>query len=400
VSPWFSDALLRAQSDDRLVMLARAGHERAFVAIVERYRRPLYAFTRRLVPEARAEDVLQQAFTNAWAALSGGADVRHLRAWLHQIVRNAAIAAVRPAGDEPLSELLVGADGPERDVELRLLVSETLDNIARLPEHQRAAIVKTAMEGRSRSEVASSLGVTDGAVRALLHRARTTLRAAATALTPMPLATWAAGGRGPGLEHAAELVAGAGSASIAGATAKTGTIVAVTGAVAGSLASHGTPLPGHHPQHHRRAVIAGHHHRATAPVRLPAPHAGPAATTAGTAPAHAAPAAGPPRPAPPPTRDRSASAPHGLAVVVRRSDEDGGHGRRHRSAALRAPRDDADDAPLRAPPGDDADEGGDGDDDTTAMTAQTPEADDGDDRGGGDDGLDQPDPASATASDD
>jgi hypothetical protein len=87
-------------------------------------------------------------------------------------------------------------------------------------------------------------------------------------------------------------------------------------------------------------------------------------------------------------------------VVVRRSDEDGGHGRRHRSAALRAPRDDADDAPLRAPPGDDADEGGDGDDDTTAMTAQTPEADDGDDRGGGDDGLDQPDPASATASDD
>ena len=73
MSPWFSDALLRAQSDDRLVMLARAGHERAFVAIVERYRRPLHAFARRLVPEARVEDVLQQAFLNAWAALSAGA---------------------------------------------------------------------------------------------------------------------------------------------------------------------------------------------------------------------------------------------------------------------------------------------------------------------------------------
>jgi hypothetical protein len=36
-------ALLRAQTDERLVELARAGHERAFEAIVERYRKPLLA---------------------------------------------------------------------------------------------------------------------------------------------------------------------------------------------------------------------------------------------------------------------------------------------------------------------------------------------------------------------
>ncbi|HEY3189009.1 MAG TPA: RNA polymerase sigma factor, partial [Solirubrobacteraceae bacterium] len=186
-------------------MLARAGHERAFVAIVERYRRPLHAFTRRLVPEGRVEDVLQQAFMSAWAALCGGAEVRHLRGWLHQIVRHAAIAVAAAPGDEPLPETIVGEGGPEAEVELRLLVRETLDNVARLPDHQRAAVVKTAMEGRSREEVASSLGVTEGAVRGLLHRARTTLRAAATAVTPMPLAAWAAGGRGPGVEHVAEL---------------------------------------------------------------------------------------------------------------------------------------------------------------------------------------------------
>src|SRR5207249_1933972 len=93
------------------------------------------------------------------------------------------------------------------------------------------------------------------------------------------------------LEHAAELVAGAGSASIAGATAKTGTIVVVTGAVAGRLAGHGTPLPGHHSQHHRRAAIAARYHRATAPVRLPAPHAGTTATSGGRRPATAAAAA-------------------------------------------------------------------------------------------------------------
>jgi hypothetical protein len=41
ISPWLSDVFLRSQSDERLVALARAGHERAFVAIVERYRREL-----------------------------------------------------------------------------------------------------------------------------------------------------------------------------------------------------------------------------------------------------------------------------------------------------------------------------------------------------------------------
>jgi hypothetical protein len=52
VSP--SLTLLRTQSDERLIALARAGHERAFEAIVERYRRPLLRHARRLVSEARA----------------------------------------------------------------------------------------------------------------------------------------------------------------------------------------------------------------------------------------------------------------------------------------------------------------------------------------------------------
>ena len=56
-----STVLLRTQSDARLVALARTGHDRAFEAIVERYRRPLLRACRRILPEARAEDALQQA---------------------------------------------------------------------------------------------------------------------------------------------------------------------------------------------------------------------------------------------------------------------------------------------------------------------------------------------------
>jgi hypothetical protein len=46
VSPPLSDLLLSSQSDERLVSLARAGHERAFAVIVERYRSDGPNFTR------------------------------------------------------------------------------------------------------------------------------------------------------------------------------------------------------------------------------------------------------------------------------------------------------------------------------------------------------------------
>ena len=69
LTPIISTTILRTQSDDRLVALARDGHERAFEALVERYRKPLLRHVRRILPEARAEDAIQQAFLNAWSAL-------------------------------------------------------------------------------------------------------------------------------------------------------------------------------------------------------------------------------------------------------------------------------------------------------------------------------------------
>ena len=80
-----SIVLLRTQSDARLVSLAREGHERAFEAIVERYRKELLRTCRRVLPEARAEDALQQALLAAWKAIERGDEIRELRPWLHRI---------------------------------------------------------------------------------------------------------------------------------------------------------------------------------------------------------------------------------------------------------------------------------------------------------------------------
>src|SRR5919204_157257 len=85
------------QPDARLAALAGDGHERAFEAIVDRYRRPLHRYCRRVVPESRAEDAVQQTFLNAWSTLAAGTEVEDLRAWLYRIARNAALDAARTA---------------------------------------------------------------------------------------------------------------------------------------------------------------------------------------------------------------------------------------------------------------------------------------------------------------
>ena len=201
--------LLRTQSDERLVALARAGHERAFEVIVQRYRGLLLRSARRYLSDARAEDAVQQAFLAAWSALQRGDEVRDLRPWLYRIVHNTALNALRAAGYD-YAELPEGLAMSVDEVERREDARDALSGLAALPERQREALLRVAVEGRPQGEVARELGVSEGAVRQLVHRARLTLRAAATAVVPLPLASWAAGATGAGAptaDRVAELVA-------------------------------------------------------------------------------------------------------------------------------------------------------------------------------------------------
>jgi RNA polymerase sigma factor (sigma-70 family) len=226
-----STVLLRTQTDDRLVALVRAGHDRAFEAIVERYRRPLLRACRRILPEARAEDALQQSLVAAWNGLRRGDDVHELRPWLYRIARNTALNQLRQGGydlDE-LVETLSATHDPEEEVLRRAVVRQTLAAVAALPERQRDALLQTAVEGRGQDEVARDLGLTDTAVRALVHRARVRVRAAATVVVPLPMAAWVAeaGVRAaPMTERIAELAGGAGGAAT---LAKVGTVAVLAG---------------------------------------------------------------------------------------------------------------------------------------------------------------------------
>jgi RNA polymerase sigma factor (sigma-70 family) len=246
VRPLVSAVVLRSQTDVRLIALARDGHEQAFVAIAQRYRRELMAHARRMSPADRAEDVVQQAMLSAWSALTRRADVLDARAWLHRIVHNAALrGAQRGDQHDELDEGLAARSRTDTAVELRIDARDALAALADLPHAERRALELTALGDCSGRDAAFELGVSEGALRKLVHRARATLRAGIAALVPPPLLTWSLGGTGsPVAAHVAQLGAGAGFSA---AVIKVGATVAVTASLVGGAT---------------QLVPAGHHRHA------------------------------------------------------------------------------------------------------------------------------------------
>ena len=105
--------VLATQSDERLVALSRHGNERAFEALVERYRGPLLRYCGKLLPNSRAEDAVQQAFLNAHTAITNGEidEELNFRPWLYKIAHNASLNLLRQNGwkYDQLSEDFDGA---------------------------------------------------------------------------------------------------------------------------------------------------------------------------------------------------------------------------------------------------------------------------------------------------
>jgi len=228
--------VLSTQSDERLVDLVRAGSDPAFEAIVERYRRALMRYVSRLLPPERAEDVVQQSFVKAYEAMHRNSAELNLKPWLYRIAHNGALNALRDrsAAHAELSDTIDGVERPDQAFERSVGLRELVVAVQALPERQRSAILLREMEGRSYEEIATALGVTDGAVRQLLNRARNTLRAAAASVIPMPLVERVASSEStdPVTARVAELV-GLGGGALAMKVCAT---ALVTGAVVGGAA--------------------------------------------------------------------------------------------------------------------------------------------------------------------
>ena len=179
--------LLRVRSDEQLLALFRAGNDEAFSVIHDRYRQRLFAYVRQMLgsgPRQDAEDVLQDVFVRAYGALRADERAVHLRAWLYRVAHNRCIDHMRrpvpPAADvfevsrKPLHD-------PIEEAQRRADLAQLVEDVGRLPDQQRSALLMREIDGMSYAHLAAALDVTVPAVKSLLVRARIGLVEAAEA---------------------------------------------------------------------------------------------------------------------------------------------------------------------------------------------------------------------------
>ncbi|HET6506974.1 MAG TPA: sigma-70 family RNA polymerase sigma factor [Baekduia sp.] len=184
---------LDRMSDTELVAALRAGDPDAFAALCARHEPPLRRYARHILRARPAivDDVVQESLLRAHHALRR--DDRHIevRPYLYRLVRNCCLdelARVRTdsvplhllqPGEEPATG---GADDTAHDrLERRDRLGATLADLAALPESQRHALVRREIDGLTHEQVAAELGITAGASKSLVYRAREALTRAEAA---------------------------------------------------------------------------------------------------------------------------------------------------------------------------------------------------------------------------
>lgn len=170
-------------TDADLVRRVLDGDRDAFGEVVRRHDERLRALAYKLLggDRHRMDDVLQDAYLNAYRGLGGFRLDAHLGSWLYRIVYNACIDELRRARRraDPVdleggpSEPAAPGSGPDQVV---ASADATRRALARLPDDQRITVVMVDGEGLDNRTVAALLGVAPGTVASRLSRARAAVR--------------------------------------------------------------------------------------------------------------------------------------------------------------------------------------------------------------------------------
>lgn len=177
-------------TDDQVVSAVLAGNQDQFEVLIRRYNQRLYRVVRGVLraDEAEVEDVIQQAYVNAYLHLGQFGGRALFSTWLTKIALYEALSRARRAGrtisldaegdaGEDMVERLEGhAPDPERQALTGELRDVLEDAIEQLPPAYRTVFMLREVEGLSTSETADVLSVREDVVKTRLHRARGMLR--------------------------------------------------------------------------------------------------------------------------------------------------------------------------------------------------------------------------------
>ncbi len=190
---------VEGEDEGRFVAALAAGDRAAFAEAYRRYNPPMVRLAAAILRnQASAEEVAQDAWVSILKNIGGFEGRSSLAAWIFTILTNAARSRARRDGRQVSFDdggegngLAAAFDGtghwkempalweevtPERMIAGRNLLQHVSAAIDRLPEAQRAVLILRGQQGLEAAEVCAALGISEGNMRVLLHRARHALR--------------------------------------------------------------------------------------------------------------------------------------------------------------------------------------------------------------------------------
>ena len=161
-----------------VVAAAQSGDTDAFAVLYDRYVDMVFRYVLfRVNDRSLAEDLTSETFLRALRRITSisyqGKDVG---AWFVTIARNLVLDHVKSSRHRlefSTAEIFDSdsVDDPEREVIAASVVTELIDCLRQLGDDQRECIVLRFLQGLSVSEAAAVMGRSEGAVKALQHRA-------------------------------------------------------------------------------------------------------------------------------------------------------------------------------------------------------------------------------------
>jgi RNA polymerase sigma-70 factor, ECF subfamily len=184
-------AIIEASSNhlsngDSDVARAAAGDRGAFERLYRQHVNRVFSLCVRMVADrGRAEELTQDVFVRAWDKLRLFRGESSFGTWLHRLTVNVVLNARKSDGRQKTrfeeNDEETGMDAHAGVVGMPLAPGDLLDleeAVTKLPPGARRVFLLHDVEGYKHEEIAEMLGVTSGATKAQLHRARLLLREA------------------------------------------------------------------------------------------------------------------------------------------------------------------------------------------------------------------------------